>query len=300
MFDIIGDIHGYGDKLELLLAHMGYEHRNGVRQHPERTLISVGDLVDRGPFERKTVDIIRSMVEAGSALAIMGNHEFNAVAWATQSIDGEYLRPHTEKNFAQHEAFLKEAEADPAWYHETIEWFKTLPFYLDFDAFRIVHACWHAPSIETLNRYCNAHGALVESAWEPANEKGHELYEAIEVLCKGWEIPLPAGVTVNDFANHPRAAIRTKWWLTEEYSYRKLAMGVPQPESLPDIEVPEGSMPGYDQKKPLFIGHYWMKGTPALLTPHIACLDWSVAQGGPLVAYRYDQPRLNEENFVWV
>jgi protein phosphatase len=59
-FDIIGDVHGCYDELELLLVELGYqitEHREGefpnggpVYAHPEgRAAVFVGDLVDRGP-----------------------------------------------------------------------------------------------------------------------------------------------------------------------------------------------------------------------------------------------------------
>jgi hypothetical protein len=40
-------------------------------------------LIDRGPKQLATVDLVRRMVEAGSARGVMGNHEFNAIAWAT-------------------------------------------------------------------------------------------------------------------------------------------------------------------------------------------------------------------------
>lgn len=33
-FDIIGDVHGHADELELLLDRLGYVEVNGVRQHP--------------------------------------------------------------------------------------------------------------------------------------------------------------------------------------------------------------------------------------------------------------------------
>ena len=67
MYDIIGDIHGHADKLEELLLELGYKEDDGVYQHPERTLISVGDLIDRGPYQKRSVDIIRKMCEHGHA-----------------------------------------------------------------------------------------------------------------------------------------------------------------------------------------------------------------------------------------
>ena len=85
-FDIIGDVHGCADELEELLATLGYEvaeRRDGtsldagpVYRHPEgRTVVFLGDLVDRGPRVLDTLRIARNLVEAGAGLCVMGNHE---------------------------------------------------------------------------------------------------------------------------------------------------------------------------------------------------------------------------------
>ncbi|MCW4152788.1 metallophosphoesterase [Halomonas sp. 18H] len=143
MFDLIGDIHGYAAELEALLDKLGYEKRGGIWQHPERRVIFLGDFVDRGPQQFETVNIARAMVEAGHALAVLGNHEFNAVAWATPDPQhpSEYLRPHTAKNRQQHQAFLHQVGEDSPQHRDMIEWFKTLPVYLELDDLRVVHAC---------------------------------------------------------------------------------------------------------------------------------------------------------------
>jgi len=151
--DIIGDVHGQYDKLVALLEHLGYskyrlpqevatdEVREASRarapdspvsgegmdtrtarpdeayRHPSRSVIFVGDLIDRGPRQLATVDLVRRMVEAGSARCVMGNHEFNAIAWATPNPEnpGEFLRPHGKKgNLQQHQAFLSEVEGSTA------------------------------------------------------------------------------------------------------------------------------------------------------------------------------------------
>ncbi|MGW0878290.1 polynucleotide kinase-phosphatase [Streptomyces sp. NPDC002671] len=71
-FDIIGDIHGCSAELEALLAKLGYT--DGV--HPEgRTAVFVGDLVDRGPDTPGVLRRVMSMVAAGDALCVPGNHE---------------------------------------------------------------------------------------------------------------------------------------------------------------------------------------------------------------------------------
>lgn len=150
MYDLIGDIHGYADHLKALLQKLGYRKQSGVWSHPdERQVIFVGDFIDRGPRQLETVLIARSMVEAGSALAVMGNHEFNAVAYATSDPDhpGEYMRPHTDKNTRQHRAFLDEVVKGSELHQELIDWFKSLPLYLDLPELRVVHACWHEPSL---------------------------------------------------------------------------------------------------------------------------------------------------------
>lgn len=83
-FDVIGDVHGHAAELTILLDRMGYEETNGVLRHPEgRRAVFLGDFIDRGPEIRRTLEIVRGMVEAGSALAVMGNHELNALHYTT-------------------------------------------------------------------------------------------------------------------------------------------------------------------------------------------------------------------------
>lgn len=50
----------------------------------------------------------------------------------------------------------------------------------------------------------------------------------------------------------------------------------------------------------MFVGHYWLKDErPSLLAPNVACLDYSVAKGGFLCAYRWQGERtLTDEHFA--
>ncbi|MGW1506441.1 polynucleotide kinase-phosphatase [Streptomyces mirabilis] len=71
-FDIVGDIHGCASELETLLGKLGYV--DGA--HPQgRTAVFVGDLVDRGPDTPGVLRRVMSMVAAGDALCVPGNHE---------------------------------------------------------------------------------------------------------------------------------------------------------------------------------------------------------------------------------
>ena len=53
--------------------------------------------IDRGPEIRETLQTVRAMVDGGSTLAVMENHEFNALAYHTPDGKGGFLRKHTPK-----------------------------------------------------------------------------------------------------------------------------------------------------------------------------------------------------------
>lgn len=282
MYDLIGDIHGHAAELKALLSKMDYREMDGVWQHSERKVIFLGDFVDRGPEQVETVNIARTMVERGKALAVMGNHEFNAVAWATEDPrnPGNYLRPHIEKNLKQHKAFLDQVGESSDLHQSMIKWFKTLPVYLELPDFRVVHACWHPEHIAAIANYTDPSNRLLQKAWVEASQKGSEAYDAIETLLKGLEIPLPGDHHFFDKDKNKRTNIRAEWWRQGDLTYRDLAM-VPGDviQHIPHEPVESDVLPGYDGKKPVFVGHYWMSGEPKPLSKHIACLDYSVAGG---------------------
>ena len=79
-FDIIGDVHGCFDELRELMTALGYsiEEKGGGHRvvMPEgRKAIFLGDLVDRGPKIPEVLKLVMSMVEAGTALCVPGNHD---------------------------------------------------------------------------------------------------------------------------------------------------------------------------------------------------------------------------------
>jgi hypothetical protein len=311
MYDLIGDIHGYATPLKHLLTKLGYRESQGVWRHPERQVIFLGDFVDRGPEQLETVAIARAMVEAGQALAVMGNHEFNAVAWATPDPEhpGEHLRPHNEKHKNQHREFLGQVGENSQRHRDMIDWFRQLPLYLELDELRVIHACWHAPSLKMLEEFTDAQGRILSDAWPALCCKGTAPFEALETAIKGLEISLPDGDCFYDKDGNIRYEIRTRWWELERASYRDMAM-VPaeQLEAISTKPIPEEVLPGYAGDKPLFVGHYWLTGEPAPLNRYIACLDYSIAAGhtkggaaGKLCAYRFNGEReLSRENFLWV
>ncbi len=99
-YDLIGDIHGHSEPLVELLEKLGYRLSDGVYRQPDRRVIFLGDFIDRGPNQRDVIKIVRPMIEEGAALSVMGNHEFNAIAYFTEDPDdpGQYLRQHTSSS----------------------------------------------------------------------------------------------------------------------------------------------------------------------------------------------------------
>jgi hypothetical protein len=58
-----------------------------------------------------------------------------------------------------------------------------------------------------------------------------------------------------------------------------------------------------EHEPPVCIGHYWIPATdePKPLAPNVACVDYSVARGGRLMAYRWSGEKvLTKEHFVSV
>jgi hypothetical protein len=300
--DVIGDIHGHAEKLTALLQKLGYRHHLGAWRHPDRRAVFVGDFIDRGGKNLETIRIVREMRDAGTALAVMGNHEFNAIAWHTKhpEREGEHLRPRNDKNRFQHEAFLAETEHVPELHREQIEWFLTLPLWLDLPGLRVVHACWHPgymAEIEPLLRP----GRLLDLDLVTAASRGGTMeYRTVEGLLKGLEVALPPGHEFHDKDGYGRHDVRVRWWDKSADTYRKAAIvGSKARAELPDTPIPRWTLIGYDDPKPVFFGHYWCSGTPGPLSPRVACVDYSAGKGGPLVAYRFDgDPELTADGFV--
>jgi hypothetical protein len=305
MIDIIGDIHGHADKLEELLVKLSYSKENGYYTHPNRTVLFIGDYIDRGPKIRETLEIVKAMVDNKSAIALMGNHEYNALCFHTQESSGGYLRPHLIKNIVQHYETLKQFQNDQAKYEDYIEWFKTLPLFYENDYFRSVHACWDNDNIDFLKRKL-VDNKLTDELILESTIKGSQFNEAIDQTLKGKEITMPNNTNFKDKDGTVRTNFRMKWWENpSEMTYNSLSVeAIP---TLPTIKMDATALANskyyLEDEKPVFFGHYWlqMKNKPRLFKDNVCCLDFSVAKNGHLVAYRFDdEVKLDESNFVFV
>jgi hypothetical protein len=303
MYDIIGDIHGNAIKLHRLLQKLGYTQNNYFYAHPNRKMIFVGDLIDRGSAIRETLAIVKAMVDNGSAYVVMGNHEYNAICFATKDKDGNHLRPHTPQNKNQHSETLKEFENRTEEWENYLEWFYELPLFLELENLRIVHACWDQKHIEFLRNKLVDNKLTKDLIFETV-EKDTPFFWAIEETLKGKEIDMPNGLIFYDKSNHPRKEMRIKWWEEPEQMTYKSWSVLPI-ESLTDTPIVEVDFSKYSAyapaEKPVFFGHYWMTGQPRIQKENVCCLDYSAGKGGDLVAYRFDgETVLSDEKLVWV
>lgn len=130
--DIVGDVHGEVDVLRTLLGHLGYDaagrHRDG------RSLVFVGDLCDRGQDSPAVFAFVNDLVESGRAQCVLGNHELNLMRKEQKDGNDWYFERASAAECAAIQAFLG-----------------GLPVALEREDLRIVHACWHEPSVSALD-----------------------------------------------------------------------------------------------------------------------------------------------------
>ena len=306
-YDIIGDIHGYADKLHALLEKLGYTKGSGTYSHPKRKVIFLGDFIDRGPQQQEVLDTVMAMVKGHHALAVMGNHEFNALAYHTldPKDSNAYLRPHLDKNTRQHQAFIDAYgtdSTDPK-LRSVLDFFYSLPLWLEIYGLRVVHACWHPKSITFMSDLLNTDNTLSHELLVYASRKGTPVFEAVETLLKGVETTLPNHGSFIDKDGTQRKQVRLAWW-SEQPVFWSQATVPPNIISGPiaDQRVPSDLELGYSVgSPPVLFGHYWHSGVPEPLRPNAACLDFSVAKGGKLCAYRWSgEYELSQSKFIYV
>lgn len=298
-YDLIGDIHGEAHLLRDLLARLDYCERGGSYRHAHRRVIFLGDYIDRGPAVRETLHIIRAMVEDGAAVALCGNHELDVLLHDTPDGRGGWLRTHGGRHTALHAQTHREFADRPGEWCEWLRWFQVLPLYLELPGLCAVHACWDETSIERL-RDRRLDAELLHAVADPQSDDSL----AVRTLLRGREVPIPKGYHIHG-GGRLLTEMRVRWWHDGRgATYREacinrhdLGPAIPVPEELDVLLTP----PKRRSDKPIFIGHYWLPPVrPQPLTPTIACLDYSVAAGGPLVAYRWDGERcLSPAKFVF-
>lgn len=115
---VVGDIHGCYDELLALmvLADLAESDR----------IVSVGDLIDRGPKSWEVVDFFRSRPE--SRFAVRGNHEWKHLLHADTPV------------IPSHAGMITRGQMGPERYALAQEYFRTMPLWIELPEAIVVHA----------------------------------------------------------------------------------------------------------------------------------------------------------------
>lgn len=279
--DFIGDVHANAERLRELLEHLGYIRKGWTYRHPDcgRRAVFMGDLINRGNDNVAVYVLVRSMVEAGAAECLLGNHEFDAIAWATACPkSGWPLMDRTDVNWSRMRAFLTQVGEGSKLHCEMVRWFKSLPLWIETDSFRAVHACWHRPSIDVMAGYIGG-GRVTNAIWPTILDRDGPAYAAANMLVRGPEYAAAC-------RTEP-APVRVRWW---DMNAKTVAEAAVQPERLDPVTaaIPYDAAPFQpDGDKPLFFGHYGDRCSPRLIAGKSACVDNYASVRRPLVAYSW-------------
>lgn len=302
MYDIIGDIHGQAQKLEKLLKKMGYVLRNGYYSHSKRKAVFVGDYIDRGPEVLRTLEIVKNMVDNGSAYAVMGNHEMNLITLLAKRLTAPKNYRPKFKLTRKHQKSFHIYKDNPEKAREMLKWLTELPLFMEFPEIRIVHACWDFELINWVSK--NLKDNKIDVKFLKNTLKPGTIENKVSsVLLNGYSIKLPE--KVHFFNNEKKIrSLRIKWWLNdiENLTYKQVA--AKEQWDVPENKIKEGLQPenlGYPEtEKPVFFGHYWRVGKPTILAKNVCCVDYGAARSTkPLIAYRFNNEKeLTNRHFI--
>jgi len=303
MYDIIGDVHGYADQLKSLLAKLDYQLIDGCYAHPTRKAVFVGDFINRGPKIRETIILIRKMVEAGTAFAILGNHEMYAVLYYLRDIEGKYYKKRIPKYQLQINQTLDEFLLYKEEFRSHLKWMRSLPMFLDFGAIRIVHACWQKDNIKELRNALNEPKISKTVLREIALNETH-FAQCFWETCKGIDFQVPKNLLIFDDDGRPHRSFRMKWWDNPEGKTFK-EVSIESRFELPAYTIPPEIVKfrnPYPENDPIvFFGHYSLVEGFGILKDNVCCVDSGVSRTGKLLAYRWSgELKLIESNFVMV
>ena len=300
-YDIIGDVHGHALLLKKLLKTMGYTKVGGIWQHPERRAIFIGDFINRGPEIRETIELVRQMTEAGSALTILGNHEYSAILYHIKDTGGMYLSRHIAGNRNQIQSTLNAFIGFSLEWKDHLKWLRTLPFYLDLGDIRIIHAYWNDNDIKYLKSFI-PEGRLKKDFLRTIHENQHPTASIIYRILKGLEFRCPQDLILKCSKGMSRKVFRMNWWESpQDKTFRELSFG--NKFILPDYTVPKQIAPSFEpysvDKPPVFVGHYCLSEGAVIVQNNICCIDSCVVGSEQLSAYRWSgESQLTKENIV--
>jgi len=185
-FDIVGDVHGCRDELMELLGLLGHLDEDGeIRRHPDgRIPVLLGDLTDRGPDSKGTLEIARRLTEIGG-IVIRGNHDDKLHGW---------LRGKDVEVKAGLDMTIQQlSDTTQEWRLDMAAWIGTLESHLMLDGGRLAVA--HA-GIDEEHQGRHTRGAWSMGLYGRPVKGGTELDEHGFPLREDWALTYAGSATV--------------------------------------------------------------------------------------------------------
>jgi hypothetical protein len=304
MFDIIGDIHGHASLLKKLLKALDYQKGPSGYFHATRKAIFVGDFINRGPEIRQTIQIIRSMAENGNAFTILGNHEVNAILYNLKDEQKvPILKKESIRSLSVKETMLEFRDFQEEWKGH-LKWMRTLPFYLEFENLRVVHASWIDQNIEILKNEAPSGKKSKKFFLKLVTEPKTPLSQAVLQTIRGIHHVLPPDIAICDNRRKVHHFYSMRWWddptgLTFQQNSIHNKFTLPQYTIPPEIAPVPTPYP--QSAPPVFFGHYCRRSSPYIFKDNVCCVDGCVNIKRRLTAYRWDgEIILDPEKLVFV
>ena len=156
---IVGDIHGLYEDMENLLDKEGFFIENDCifNKDPNKKLLFVGDIIDRGYDSLKILEIIKNSVENQDHYLILGNHEQKLINSYNKFINNEdtYLFGSSEAVTRTFNEFIKLSKDKQK---EYIDFLEKLPHYYVYKNNLVVHANIKHDNIFNLTRQSAIYG----------------------------------------------------------------------------------------------------------------------------------------------
>ena len=271
-YDIIGDVHGYASLLKALFKQLNYSATGNSYFHPlGRKIVFVGDLINRGPDSIKVLNLIRKMHSQKQAFCVLGNHEFRLI-----------------QNFVKNPSSI-----DPSLV-EFIPWIRSLPLFLEFPKFRVVHAAWHFSSIKKLKSQSVEDDNFILSTMLPDSV----FKRPVQIILQGIHITLPQDWSYSDRFGITREKARMRWWEKDRNCINGSNF-FPKSEKYSNSFFKNNCELGIEyyskSEKPVFVGHYCLPPNEPKINDNVICVDGCVSCDKVLWAYRYNNDRVIDE-----
>ena len=158
---LVGDIQGCYRAMRELASRVRQENLGKDRSLPQRKIVFVGDMADRGPYDAESVIYISALVRSGRAMLIKGNHDENLL----QYLRGE--KEEGEKEVSRETRLTGEElkkRLKPESIQKIVEMLDKAPLYAEWQRLVVVHGALprvprRGQAVDAKNARLMTHGA---------------------------------------------------------------------------------------------------------------------------------------------